>query len=80
MAREHGPLGICANAIGPAMIDTRMLDGQSTNRMQGIFDAGLLKRIGTARELAGACPTRPVQALDCHAIRRQCSETEQVAT
>jgi NAD(P)-dependent dehydrogenase (short-subunit alcohol dehydrogenase family) len=55
IAREFGPLGIRANAICPAMIDTPMLDGLSADRMQGIIDAILLKRIGTTRELAGAC-------------------------
>ncbi|MDT7839065.1 SDR family NAD(P)-dependent oxidoreductase [Aquabacterium sp. OR-4] len=55
IAREFGALGIRANAICPAMIDTPMLDGLSPERLQGIVDSILLKRIGSTRELAGAC-------------------------
>lgn len=55
IAREFGPLGIRANAICPAMIDTPMLDGLSEDRMKGIIDAIPLKRTGTTREMAGAC-------------------------
>jgi NAD(P)-dependent dehydrogenase (short-subunit alcohol dehydrogenase family) len=55
IAREFGALGIRANAICPAMIDTPMLDGLSAERLKGIVDGIVLKRIGTARELAGAC-------------------------
>lgn len=55
IAREFGALGIRANAICPAMIDTPMLDGLSPQRLQAIVDGILLKRIGTTRELAGAC-------------------------
>jgi NAD(P)-dependent dehydrogenase (short-subunit alcohol dehydrogenase family) len=55
IAREFGALGIRANAICPAMIETPMLDGLSPERMQAIVDAIPLKRTGTTRELAGAC-------------------------
>jgi len=55
IAREFGPLGIRANAICPAMIDTPMLDGLSAERLQGIVEAIPLKRTGTTREAAGAC-------------------------
>lgn len=55
IAREFGPLGIRANAICPAMIDTPMLDGLNAERLQGIVDAIPLKRTGTTREAAGAC-------------------------
>ena len=55
IAREFGALGIRANAICPAMIDTPMLDGLSPERLQAIVDGILLKRTGTTRELAGAC-------------------------
>lgn len=55
IAREFGALGIRANAICPAMIDTPMLDGLSEERLQGIVDAIPLKRTGTTREAAGAC-------------------------
>lgn len=55
IAREFGALGIRANAICPAMIDTPMLDGLSAERLQQIVDGILLKRTGTTRELAGAC-------------------------
>jgi NAD(P)-dependent dehydrogenase (short-subunit alcohol dehydrogenase family) len=55
IAREFGALGIRANAICPAMIDTPMLDGLSEDRLKQITDAIPLKRIGTRREMAGAC-------------------------
>jgi len=55
IAREFGPLGIRANAICPAMIDTPMLDGLTPERLQGIVEAIPLKRTGTTREAAGAC-------------------------
>ncbi|MEN9395662.1 MAG: hypothetical protein RLZ81_192 [Pseudomonadota bacterium] len=55
IAREFGPLGIRANAICPAMIDTPMLDGLTPERLQGIVEAIPLKRVGSRREAAGAC-------------------------
>lgn len=55
IAREFGALGIRANAICPAMIETAMLDGLSEERLRGIIDAIPLKRTGTTREMAGAC-------------------------
>jgi NAD(P)-dependent dehydrogenase (short-subunit alcohol dehydrogenase family) len=55
IAREFGSMGIRANAICPAMIDTPMLDGLSPQRLQDIIDAIPLRRTGTTRELAGAC-------------------------
>ena len=55
IAREFGSLGIRANAICPAMIETPMLDGLSPERLHDIVDAIPLKRTGTTRELAGAC-------------------------
>ena len=55
IAREFGALGIRANAICPAMIDTPMLDGLSEERLHSIIEAIPLKRTGTTREMAGAC-------------------------
>lgn len=55
IAREFGPLGIRANAICPAMINTPMLDGLSEERLKEIVQAIPLQRIGTTREMAGAC-------------------------
>lgn len=55
IAREFGALGIRANAICPAMIDTPMLDGLTQERLQGIIDAIPLGRIGATCEMAGAC-------------------------
>ncbi len=55
IAREFGHLGIRANAICPAMIDTPMLDGLSKERLHDIVEAIPLKRTGSTRELAGAC-------------------------
>lgn len=48
-------MGIRANAICPAMIATPMLDGIADERLQNIIDGIPLKRIGTTREMAGAC-------------------------
>jgi NAD(P)-dependent dehydrogenase (short-subunit alcohol dehydrogenase family) len=55
IAREFGGLGIRANAICPAMIETPMLDGLSEEHLRGIIDTIPLKRTGTTREMAGAC-------------------------
>jgi NAD(P)-dependent dehydrogenase (short-subunit alcohol dehydrogenase family) len=55
IAREFGALGIRANAICPAMIETPMLDGLSPDKLRDIVNAIPLKRTGTTRELAGAC-------------------------
>lgn len=55
IAREFGGMGIRANAICPAMIDTPMLDGLSQERLSAIIDAIPLKRIGKTSEMAGAC-------------------------
>ena len=55
IAREFGALGIRANAICPAMIETAMLDGLASERLSDIVDAIPLKRTGTTREAAGAC-------------------------
>jgi NAD(P)-dependent dehydrogenase (short-subunit alcohol dehydrogenase family) len=55
IAREFGALGIRANAICPAMIETPMLDGLSEERLSAIVEAIPLKRTGTTREMAGAC-------------------------
>jgi NAD(P)-dependent dehydrogenase (short-subunit alcohol dehydrogenase family) len=55
IARDFGPMGIRANAICPAMIDTPMLDGLSKERLLQITDAIPLKRVGTGREMAGVC-------------------------
>jgi len=55
IAREFGHLGIRANAICPAMIDTPMVDGLSPERLQSITDAIPLKRMGSTREMAGTC-------------------------
>jgi len=55
IAREFGHLGIRANAICPAMIETPMLDGLSPDRLRDITEAIPLKRTGTTREAAGVC-------------------------
>lgn len=55
IAREFGHLGIRANAICPAMIDTPMIDGLTPERLESITDAIPLKRLGSTREMAGAC-------------------------
>jgi NAD(P)-dependent dehydrogenase (short-subunit alcohol dehydrogenase family) len=55
IAREFGALGIRANAICPAMIETAMLDGLPPERLRDIVDSIPLKRTGTTRETAGVC-------------------------
>jgi NAD(P)-dependent dehydrogenase (short-subunit alcohol dehydrogenase family) len=55
IAREFGPLGIRANAVCPAMIETAMLDGLEPDKLRGIVDAIPMKRTGTTREAAGVC-------------------------
>lgn len=55
IAREFGALGVRANAICPAMIDTPMLDGLSEERLKAIVEGIPLRRIGSTREMAGAC-------------------------
>jgi len=55
IAREFGPAGVRANAVCPAMIETAMLDGLPPDREEAIIDQIPLRRLGTARELAGAC-------------------------
>jgi NAD(P)-dependent dehydrogenase (short-subunit alcohol dehydrogenase family) len=55
IARDFGAMGIRANAICPAMIDTPMLDGLSQERLDQITNAIPLNRVGTGREMAGVC-------------------------
>jgi NAD(P)-dependent dehydrogenase (short-subunit alcohol dehydrogenase family) len=55
IAREFGPVGIRANAVCPAMIETAMLDGMPPEREQAIINQIPLRRLGRAAELAGAC-------------------------
>jgi NAD(P)-dependent dehydrogenase (short-subunit alcohol dehydrogenase family) len=55
IAREFGHLGIRANAVCPAMIETGMLDGLAPERLREIVDAIPMKRTGTTREAAGVC-------------------------
>ncbi|CAM3808966.1 SDR family NAD(P)-dependent oxidoreductase [Polaromonas hydrogenivorans] len=55
IAREFGHMGIRANAICPAMIETAMLDGLPPERLGAIIDAIPLKRTGTTKEAAGVC-------------------------
>jgi NAD(P)-dependent dehydrogenase (short-subunit alcohol dehydrogenase family) len=55
IAREFGPLGIRANAICPAMAQTGMLDGIDIAQIDRIVAEIPLRRLGTPREVAGAC-------------------------
>jgi NAD(P)-dependent dehydrogenase (short-subunit alcohol dehydrogenase family) len=55
IAREFGPLGIRANAICPAMAQTGMLDGLSEDQIAGIVRDIPLRRLGSPRDVAGAC-------------------------
>jgi NAD(P)-dependent dehydrogenase (short-subunit alcohol dehydrogenase family) len=55
IAREFGPRGIRANAICPAMAQTSMLDGVSEAQIAAIKADIPLRRLGTPRDVAGAC-------------------------
>lgn len=55
IAREFGPRGIRANAVCPAMAQTGMIDDLSTAQIDAIVSEIPLRRLGTPREIAGAC-------------------------
>lgn len=55
IAREFGARGIRANVVCPAMIETAMLDGLSSDKRDDIVRTIPLGRTGQAREAAGAC-------------------------
>jgi NAD(P)-dependent dehydrogenase (short-subunit alcohol dehydrogenase family) len=55
IAREFAPLGIRANVICPAMIETNMLDGLTEEQLKEMISAIPLKRVGKTIELAGTC-------------------------
>jgi NAD(P)-dependent dehydrogenase (short-subunit alcohol dehydrogenase family) len=55
IAREFAPLGIRANVICPAMIETNMLDGLTEEQLNDVISAIPLKRVGKTIELAGTC-------------------------
>jgi NAD(P)-dependent dehydrogenase (short-subunit alcohol dehydrogenase family) len=55
IAREFGPQGIRANIICPAMAQTSMIDGVTDAQIEAILHDIPLRRLGTPREIAGAC-------------------------
>lgn len=55
IAREFAPLGIRANVICPAMIETNMLNGLTEAQLQDVISAIPLGRVGNTIELAGTC-------------------------
>ncbi|MEZ0483346.1 SDR family NAD(P)-dependent oxidoreductase [Fibrella aquatica] len=55
IAREFAPMGIRANVICPAMIETSMLDGLSEDQLTAVISTIPLKRVGKTVELAGTC-------------------------
>jgi NAD(P)-dependent dehydrogenase (short-subunit alcohol dehydrogenase family) len=55
IAREFAPMGIRANVICPAMIETSMLDGLSEAQLDEVVASIPLKRVGKTVELAGTC-------------------------
>jgi NAD(P)-dependent dehydrogenase (short-subunit alcohol dehydrogenase family) len=55
IAREFGPMGIRANAVCPAMIETGMLDGLDDAAQPVGLEAIPMQRTGTTREAAGVC-------------------------
>jgi NAD(P)-dependent dehydrogenase (short-subunit alcohol dehydrogenase family) len=48
-------MGIRANIICPAMIETNMLDGLTEQQLNEVISGIPLKRVGKTIELAGAC-------------------------
>jgi NAD(P)-dependent dehydrogenase (short-subunit alcohol dehydrogenase family) len=55
IAREFAPMGIRANIICPAMIETPMLDGLTEQQLNEVVSTIPLKRVGKTVELAGTC-------------------------
>jgi NAD(P)-dependent dehydrogenase (short-subunit alcohol dehydrogenase family) len=55
IAREFGPQGIRANVICPAMAQTAMIDHLTSAELDAICETIPLRRLGTPREVAGAC-------------------------
>jgi NAD(P)-dependent dehydrogenase (short-subunit alcohol dehydrogenase family) len=55
IAREFGPQGIRANIICPAMAQTAMIDDVTDAQIDAILRDIPLRRLGTPREVAGAC-------------------------
>ena len=55
IAREFAPLGIRANVICPAMIETNMLNGLNEEQLEEVISGIPLKRVGKTIELAGTC-------------------------
>jgi NAD(P)-dependent dehydrogenase (short-subunit alcohol dehydrogenase family) len=55
IAREFAAMGIRANIICPAMIETSMLDGLNEEQLQDTIASIPMKRVGKAIELAGTC-------------------------
>lgn len=55
IAREFGPRGIRANTVCPAMTQTSMLDSLSSDQLATIVRDIPLRRLGTPRDVAGAC-------------------------
>jgi NAD(P)-dependent dehydrogenase (short-subunit alcohol dehydrogenase family) len=55
IAREFGPQGIRANVICPAMAQTAMVEHLTSAELDAIAETIPLRRLGTPREVAGAC-------------------------
>ena len=56
IAREFGPHGVRANVVCPSMTDTAMLDGNVSDQQHREIVASIpLRRVGKARDVAGAC-------------------------
>jgi NAD(P)-dependent dehydrogenase (short-subunit alcohol dehydrogenase family) len=55
IAREFAPMGIRANVICPAMIETNMLNELNEEQLNEVISTIPLKRAGKTIELAGTC-------------------------
>lgn len=53
-ARELGQCGIRVNAVAPGIVRTDMIKDSNEENLESILDAVMLKRFGTAEEIANA--------------------------
>ena len=54
LARELGQYGIRVNAVAPGIVRTDMIKDSNEENLESILDAVMLKRFGTAEEIANA--------------------------
>ncbi|MGQ9549602.1 MAG: SDR family NAD(P)-dependent oxidoreductase [Roseiflexus sp.] len=52
LAREFGPLGITVNAVGPTPIETDLIRGVPSEKIQKIIDSLAIRRLGRFEDVA----------------------------